>query len=295
MSEQEIVRSTRGLKNRKRKFNAGLMKKVTICLASIICCLSFVAVGVLASLTDIPVEIDNDVYYYATAFNKNDSDEFIIETYEDLVMMSNLVNNGVKIPDTDISYQDAKYIVAKDIDPKKSETDANIYSLTPIGTSSNPFRGVFNGGGHTISNVTIAQGTGVYYVGLFGVTEGADIYSIGIGTVASPTSCTYNFTVGSDVSMFNAGGIVGYAKANAEGTPTSVHDCYNYSDITVSVSENINSVNVGGIVGNAENATIINCYNTGNITLKTSTGSVASINSTTSASGIAYCSDNSLV
>ena len=295
MSEQEIVRSTRGLKNRKRKFNAGLMKKVTICLASIICCLSFVAVGVLASLTDIPVEIDNDVYYYATAFNKNDSDEFIIETYEDLVMMSNLVNNGVKIPDTDISYQDAKYIVAKDIDPKKSETDANIYSLTPIGTSSNPFRGVFNGGGHTISNVTIAQGTGVYYVGLFGVTEGADIYSIGIGTVASPTSCTYNFTVGSDVSMFNAGGIVGYAKANTEGTPTSVHDCYNYSDITVSVSENINSVNVGGIVGNAENATIINCYNTGNITLKTSTGSVASINSTTSASGIAYCSDSSLI
>ena len=267
MGEQEIVRSTRGLKNRRRKGRAGLLKKVTICLASIICCLSFVAVGVIASLTDLPVVIDNDVYYYATAFNKNDSDEFIIETYEDLVMMSNLVNNGVKIPDTDISYQDAKYIVINDINPKKNSEDNATYSLNPIGTVSNPFRGVFNGGGHTISNVSIAQTVGAFYVGLFGCAEGAEIYGVGIGTVASPKSCTYSFGI-NQTGSFAYGGIVGYAKAKADGTQTSVHDCYNYADISVMVASGISPtlLAVGGIVGNSDGCSIVNCYNTGDIT-----------------------------
>ena len=267
MGEQEIVRSTRGLKNRRRKGRAGLLKKVTICLASIICCLSFVAVGVIASLTDLPVVIDNDVYYYATAFNKNDSDEFIIETYEDLVMMSNLVNNGVKIPDTNISYQDAKYIVINDINPKKNSEDNATYSLNPIGTGSNPFRGVFNGGGHTISNVTIAQTVGAFYVGLFGCAEGAEIYGVGIGTVASPKSCTYSFNI-NQTGSFAYGGIVGYAKAKADGTQTSVHDCYNYADISVMVASGISPtlLAVGGIVGNSDGCSIVNCYNTGDIT-----------------------------
>ena len=167
---QEIVRSTRGLKSRRLKGHARLTKKITICLASIICCLSFVAIGVLASVTNLELNIDNDAYYYATAFNKNSDDEFMITSYDDLVLMSELVNGGALIPDTNVYYRDAKYLLTTDIDPVQEAINSGIsetvaksktYPLNPIGTNeTNSFRGEFNGNGHTISNITIALTSG---------------------------------------------------------------------------------------------------------------------------------------
>ena len=116
MSEKEIVRSTRGLKRRTVAGKKGLLKKLSICMASFICAISFVVVGAVASLTNVNVDIDNDIYYYATAFNKNDQGYFIIEDYNDLVNLSNLVNNDRIVPDTNnVKYSQASFVIVNDI------------------------------------------------------------------------------------------------------------------------------------------------------------------------------------
>ena len=65
---------------------------------------------------------------------------------------------------------DGKYILLNDIDLGGAE-------WTPIGTSSSPFTGEFNGNGYTVSNFKIT--TGRAYVGLFGYNEGV-IKNLGV-------------------------------------------------------------------------------------------------------------------
>ena len=288
---QEIVRSTRGIKSRRLKGHARLTKKITICLASIICCLSFVAIGVLASVTKLELNIDNSAYYYATAFNKNGDDEFMLTSYNDLVLMSELVNSNALIPDTNIYYRDAKYLLTADIDPVQEAISAGVseqtaksgtYPLNPIGTNStSSFRGEFNGNGHTISNITITLTSGGCYGGLFGYTEGATISGVGIGTpediadngtYTAPKTCTYNFDLsGKTITIAGFGGIVGFASANQTTNKlTEITECYNYADITISGNWNYsgsgtNGTGVAGIAGITSGATIKNCYNTGNL------------------------------
>ncbi len=265
MSEKEIVRSTRGLKTRKLKGRAGLFKKVSICLASIICCISFVAIGVLASLTEVTVTIENDLHYYATAFNKNDDDYFIIKDYDDLVTMSTLVNGGAIIPDTittdntaGLLYRNAKFLLLNDIVAPENSI------FTPIGTNTNPFSGEFYGNGKTISGLTID--TQSSYIGLFGYVSGTKIQSVGLGTPEKPESNTINIGSGNNPS---AGGLVGFvADTNDEANKTVIQNCYNYSSITTA-----SSGKYGGLVGNiAGNTQIINCYNAGNITVQLPSG-----------------------
>ena len=288
---QEIVRSTRGIKSRRLKGHARLTKKITICLASIICCLSFVAIGVLASVTKLELNIDNSAYYYATAFNKNGDDEFMLTSYNDLVLMSELVNSNALIPDTNIYYRDAKYLLTADIDPVQEAISAGVseqtaksgtYPLNPIGTNStSSFRGEFNGNGHTISNITITLTSGGCYGGLFGYTEGAIISGVGIGTpediadngtYTAPKTCTYNFDLsGKTITIAGFGGIVGFASANQTTNKlTEITECYNYADITISGIWNYsgsgtNGTGVAGIAGITSGATIKNCYNAGNL------------------------------
>ena len=302
---QEIVRSTRGLKSRRLKGHARLTKKITICLASIICCLSFVAIGVLASVTNLELNIDNDAYYYATAFNKNSDDEFMITSYDDLVLMSELVNGGALIPDTNVYYRDAKYLLTTDIDPvqeainsgvSESTAKSKTYPLNPIGTNeTNSFRGEINGNGHTISNITIALTSGGCYGGLFGYTEGATITGVGIGTpediaedgtyTAGKTCTLYYDLNGKQFTIGAFGSIVGYASANSSNNKlTTISQCYNYSDVTttsgftfVTSPTGVNGVGVCGIAGITNGASISNCYNTGNITVNSSYCAVAGI------------------
>ena len=49
----------------------------------------------------------------------------------------------------------------------------------PIGTSSSPFKGTFNGNGHTISGLFINRSS-TDYVGLFGYIQGATIQNLNI-------------------------------------------------------------------------------------------------------------------
>ena len=142
---------------------------------------------------------------------------------------------------------------------------------TPIGTETNPFAGYFDGGGYTISNLTI---TGSTLTGFFGHINNVcfvenlhlQIGSAGIngtnytGGIAGKAQNAYidNCSVsGGSISTNNqdAGGIAGYV--DRDGV---IHNCYTTSNV-ISTSKNS-----GGIAGTLYvDASINNCYAAGTI------------------------------
>ena len=120
------------------------------------------------------------------------------------------------------------------------------YSWTPIGTSSNSFKGTFDGNGHTISGLYFENTTnsnypnGGNYVGLIGYADGAAIKNVGV-VDSYLRGCQY------------VGGICGCGYNS-----TTITNCYN----TGAVSSGSGTY-VGGICGSSGTQT--NCYNTGKV------------------------------
>lgn len=127
-------------------------------------------------------------------------------------------------------------ILAADITlPTVAEGESN---WTPIGTYDhyyNRYTGTFDGGGHTITELTINQ-SGTDHVGLFGCIGGR-------GTVKNLTLENVNI-IGHD----NVGGVVG----------STDYDSSTVTDCTVSGTVSGNS-NVGGVVG-YNNSSVTACY-----------------------------------
>jgi hypothetical protein len=123
-------------------------------------------------------------------------------------------------------------------------------SIVPIGTSTTPFTGTFDGRGYEIGGVTIS-GTGIY-VGLFAyLGDGGKISNVRL------TNLTVMAPFGYDV-----GGLVGRNR----GTIT---DCYTTGSVSGTAGNNVaglNGVAVGGLVG----------WNFGTITQSYSSASVTS-------------------
>ena len=117
-------------------------------------------------------------------------------------------------------------------------TDLDMSSIdkwTPIGTLEHPFDGVFNGGGHVIKNLKVDRTE--FYNGLFGYAQNATIYNMHL---KNPS------VSGSDYQ----GTVLGYADSNTH-----------LSDILVTGTDYLaaGSGSVGGIVGQAQDATIERC------------------------------------
>ena len=146
------------------------------------------------------------------------NDPILIANASDLIQLATNVNNG-----TDYS---GKYF-------KQTAPITLTSAWTPIGTSSKPFKGKYDGDNKTISGLTVS---GSYqYAGLFGYT---------CGSSSSLSSCTLKNIIVTDcnidVSGTNesyAGGIVGYASDD-----TQIRNCR--------VSGTVKAkTNAGGIVG----------------------------------------------
>ena len=142
---------------------------------------------------------------------------------------------------------------------------------TPIGTS-NSYTGTFDGGGHTITGLTVT--TNDEYAGLFGwlgkagtvknvVMEGVQItnnrswIAFAGGVVGSSWGTIENCSVSGSVSgTVYVGGVVG---AQIDGSITGCS-----SSATVK-----GTLNVGGVAGQTNSsATLTACYATGNVTLE---------------------------
>ena len=141
-----------------------------------------------------------------------------------------------------------KYHLTQDIDLSGAE-------WTPIGDGDNRFRGVFDGQGHVIRNLTIT-GEDNEDNGLFGYCNNAIIKNIGL----EDTIIHVNRNI-PDAPVC-AGGISGVS------TSSTISNCYNTGYIS-SFSYN-NESSAGGICGSYDGDIISNCYNTGYISSSSS-------------------------
>ena len=150
---------------------------------------------------------------------------------------------------------------------------------TPIGTSfDNSYTGTFDGGGHTITGLTIT--TKDQFVGLFGylnragtvknvVMEGIQITSNHMfgntgGVAGFSWGTIENCSVSGSVSGTKCvGGVVGAQKAG------SMTACYATGNVTLEIDSPKN-LSGGGLVGFNGGSGVLACYATGNVT---STGS----------------------
>ncbi|WP_034861266.1 S-layer homology domain-containing protein [Ruminiclostridium cellobioparum] len=148
----------------------------------------------------------------------------------------------------------------------------------PIGTSSYPFKGTFNGDGSTITGLSISYCSD--YIGLFGTVDGGSVQNLKLDNVNINISSNASATGGIAGSISNnatiescivsgiialpngsggAGGIVG--SFNSSGATSTVRNCI--STATVSCDQK-----AGGIAGTSFGV-IENCYTTGTMTAGT--------------------------
>ncbi|MHC4707112.1 MAG: GLUG motif-containing protein, partial [Planctomycetota bacterium] len=125
-------------------------------------------------------------------------------------------------------------------------TDFNIigYWVALDSPENRPFRGVFDGNGHTISNFTYTS-TGGNHIGLFGYIEDASAEIKDLGLIDS--------NIDAGMGGWGAGSLAGYLR---EGTIT---ECY-VEGGSVSGNEE-----VGGLLGSNWECAISNCYSTSSV------------------------------
>ena len=124
---------------------------------------------------------------------------------------------------------------------------------TPIGTSfDNSYKGTFDGGGHTITGLTVT--TNDQFVGLFGYLDRA-------GTVKNVVMEGIQITSNHVLMSGNTGGVVGYSWGTIE-------NC--------SVSGSVSGTDcVGGVVGSQKAGSIIGCSSSATVKGKHYVGGVA--------------------
>ncbi len=139
---------------------------------------------------------------------------------------------------------------------------------TPIGTKANPFESIFDGQGHEIKNLLIAN-TATDYTGLFGATaNSAELKNFAI-------------TFGSISGKDYVGTVVGYNKGH-------IHHCYNMAEIAQANNY------AGGIVGYNE-GTIEYSYNVGLVATSVTNeygGGIAGYNASTGTIQYVYCASD---
>ena len=159
-----------------------------------------------------------------------------ISNEEDFKNFRDSVNSGDNFENTLIKLTD-------DLDLGNEE-------WTPIGTTENPFDGVFNGNGHKINNLKLGEVNNDFIgsnntkcVGLFGINKGI-VENVGIET-------------GNITSTGTSGAIIGESSG-------IVRNCYNKAQFNCTIKGNI-----GGIVGLLDIGGIVECcYNEGNMTCR---------------------------
>jgi len=159
---------------------------------------------------------------------------YLISDKEDLVAFSAAINSGSEV--------DAYYKLTSDIDLEGEEWIPVGYYTEEFGVDSKydrTFRGVFDGDGHTVSNITITEAA-TYYIGFFGY-----IYN---GTVKNVTLDNLVINIDADhKDNTYIGGIVGRSIAHGAN---EVCEYYNCKVINSSITAaNLGSLYVGGIAG----------------------------------------------
>ena len=184
------------------------------------------------------------------------SDPYLISTKEHLNNVRNYLNAYFKMTGNLV-------FTEKDF-AEGGAFDNDGQGWVPIGREGTPFKGVFDGDGHTIRGLVV-QTTG-YYAGLFGYVEHGTIRNVGM--------------VGAEISLVKnsgdcyAGGIAGYVDYG------TISGCYNTGNVSASPASS-GRFFAGGIVGatgghnfSRQDVAIEKCYNTGDVSAKNEAGGI---------------------
>ena len=220
---------------------------------------------------------------------------YTVKTPRGLAWIAWVTNNGKSSADTQEAYA-AYYPPNKGFEGCTVTLAGNILLATPpdvadsfnkswypIGKSQNEFKGIFDGGGHTVSGLSITSFDETLYFGLFGYIVNAVVKNL---RVAGGITTGQAITKG---DPFYFGGIAGYAGkskiiacSNAVGIDVNtnsgwhlyiggvagvqdgvINNCWNEAPLSGEITGYM--YNIGGIVGKSESGSISNCYSLGNV------------------------------
>jgi hypothetical protein len=137
--------------------------------------------------------------------------------------------------------------------PLVSYGQSNWISIGSSDTGFNTFNGIFDGQGHTISNLTIYM-PDANNQGMFGqVTAGGLVKNVGL-------------IGGSIIGNFSVGGIMGTGSSNSLNM-NRIINCFNTGDVS-------GNLNVGGLAGTVIRGSIKNSYTTGNVNGNNAVGGI---------------------
>ncbi|MEQ9090071.1 MAG: GLUG motif-containing protein [Balneola sp.] len=190
-------------------------------------------------------------------------------TEADPFQISNL--NHLRIVSADTSYWNNHLIQTADIDASETLNWDSGRGFSPIGSSSHPFTGSYNGQEHSISNLYIivprtgrgfighADGALVKNVSLLNINFTSSFWSGGLIAFGNNISVDNVFVSGQLTGKSYAGGLVGW-----------IQGLVHISNSSTNVSVSSSSSNVGGLIGQSgsisEGSYISNSHASGNVT-----------------------------
>lgn len=208
------------------------MRLVLLALAALV----WIAVPVSARAEGETVDTWDGTVEAFTEGSGTKEDPWRIENAEQLAYLAQQVNNGT-------NYRGKHFLLVSDL-------DLSVKEWTPIGTYSNSFWGGFDGGGRTITGMTIT-GKENKYVGLFGACY----------NFTAPSSYIKSVTVKrANISGHSFVGAIAGAGAN-------ISDCYSIEN-TIYASRCVGGV-CGSLIGN-----ISGCYNSSSVKGNSTAGGI---------------------
>ncbi|MBU1297375.1 MAG: filamentous hemagglutinin N-terminal domain-containing protein, partial [Gammaproteobacteria bacterium] len=164
------------------------------------------------------------------------------------------------------------YVLGANIDASSVSTWNSNAGFDPLGDGTNNFTGLFDGLGHTISNLFIDRDT-TGFVGLFAGAENSTIRNVGLlgaditghtnvgslaGYLSNTTKVSNSYATGSINGYSVVGGLAGYNRGNITNT---------YSTANATATNGV----AGGFIGRND-GTISNAYATGNVSGNSAVG-----------------------
>lgn len=233
---------------------------------------------------------NNDVTLVVAGFQKDTDGNYIINTYDDFVLLSKVVENKNEIENFE-KYASAGYILNNNIDAQGTTFTSPIGAVKEISRNTDEegkFNGKFDGNGHIIYNMSINvdssdvnTAAGLFgFIGTNGIVKNLSIFKSTLnansqfcGMIAGNNAGTINnCTSGTDVTSFkfmgdtinkNLNNTINIKTENAK--PIAAGGVCGFSSGTIvncaSAAEiNSEAMYVGGLLGQTANGRVINSY-----------------------------------
>ncbi len=192
---------------------------------------------------------------------------FPIKTVKDLTYLAVKVNSGQSLEGDTVKLMADLTLQTATSWRSWNVLNKELSQWTPIGKDKRtPFKGVFDGQGHTVRGLYIYT-ENEFYNGLFGVLDGATVKNV---TLAESYITGYNFTGGVAAYLTNGATVSGCRNKasvrsvrNSSGGVAGASFGFNFILDCLNEGEVSGSSYAGGIAGHFENGVVRNCGNRG--------------------------------